>query len=93
MRLALQIVPRAVGLTDAEGRIVDANQAFADLCRADPTVGSTARELLAVPSEDWSRALAVGDEGEIRAGTDGTLLRVVQDPGGLIFVEKPESEL
>jgi GAF domain-containing protein len=92
MRMALHIAPLAVAFADTEGRIAEANSAFADLCRLDPAEGGTVRELLAVPPEDWSRALAGSQEGEVRAGTDGTLLRVVQDPDGLIFIEKPESD-
>jgi PAS domain-containing protein len=89
MRTALHLVPTPVAIADATGRIEEANPAFADLCRSDPMEDGKAADLLAVPREAWDAATAAG--GEVRAGTDGRLLRVVQDGSGVILVAEPEA--
>ncbi|MBM3549511.1 MAG: GAF domain-containing protein [Alphaproteobacteria bacterium] len=91
LRAALHLVPTPVALADIAGKIEEANPAFGVLCRSPEIDGGDVVDLLAVSEEDWSKAADVSD-GEIRTGTDGKLLRVVQDPGGSILVAKPEGK-
>ncbi len=90
-RAAMQLSPVALAITDFSGRVEEANGAFNELCRADPMGGQPAGDLLAVPAEQWSAAAAAPEEAEVRTGTDGRRIRVVQDAGGMILVEVPEA--
>ena len=96
LRSAVHLSPLPLALADPTGRVEEANAAFTELCRADPMDGRPAGELLAVPDEQWSAAASAPDESEVRTGTDGRRLRVVQDVGGMILVglaeETPEDE-
>lgn len=89
-RSALHLSPLPLALADAKGRIEEANAAFNGLCRVDPQEGLPAGELLAVPTEQWSAAASALEEAEVRTGTDGQRIRVVQDVGGMILVGLPE---
>ncbi len=90
-RSAMHLSPLPLALTDPTGRVEEANAAFNALCRADPMEGLPAGELLAVSAEQWSAAASAPDEAEVRTGTDGRRIRVVQDAGGMILVEVPET--
>lgn len=90
LRAAVHLSPLPLALADPAGRIEEANPAFNGLCRTDPMAGRPAGELLAVPDEQWSAAASAPDEAEVRTGTDGRRLRVVQDAGGMILVGLPE---
>lgn len=91
-RAAMQLSPVPLAIADPKGRIEEANGAFNALCRADPMGGLPAGDLLAVPAEQWSAAASAPDEAEIRTGTDGGRIRVVQDAGGMILVGTPEPQ-
>ena len=93
LRAAVHLAPLPLALADPDGRIEEANPAFNDLCRTDPMDGQSAGALLAVPDDQWSAAASAPEEVEVRTGTDGRRLRVVQDASGMILVGLPEETL
>lgn len=89
LRAVLMALPQPVALTDPEGRLTVANEAFSAFCAEPPAEGAAVGALLGIAAADWSPAamVAAGQyEAVVPAGDGRPALTVWRDAEGFVIL-------
>jgi GAF domain-containing protein len=78
---ALQLASAPFALLDAEGRVVECNPGFLDLCGGEDPEGRQLDAALSLPAGAWDPARA-GEEEMQTLDAGGRTLRIYREPGG-----------